>query len=261
MPYNILFATETGAAGKTTGAIELSTSFGLNHKKIVLIGLDENAELSKFLGININHLEHSTADIFKQSDDLHKISFKIDKNIVGSTNISVVPSTHLLISAIEELRRAGKNIMNNMVSDYIEQYHQEKDFAIIDSPPGLSKIKVNCIVAADLIIIPCKLDPKTSEATLSFIEQIKAVKGNDFTNYAVLLTNVDIRKKKMIRTCKEKLKNLFDQDRVFLTQIPTDIKVEYAQEQSTQKSVQVVYPNSNASEAYKNLAKEILRFF
>ena len=211
MAFNILYATETGAAGKTTGTIELGAAFGKCGRPVSILGLDENAELSKFLGIDVASLEHSMSEVFKPDGHLDNLSIALSEGVVGSSCVSLVPSTQLLISTIENAKRQGYAIKDHLLSDYIEQYHQDKDFTIIDSPPGLSKIKVNCLYAADLVIIPCKLDPKTTEAAISFVGQIKAVKGEAFENYAILLTAVDGRKKKMVRTCKGKLKELYDE--------------------------------------------------
>lgn len=262
-PFNIVCGSLTGSVGKTTNSIELASALGstkkLRNEKIALIGLDENSELSQWLGLDIEEIELSSAEIFKPDGRKGEILQKLPVEIIGADNIYLIPSAPDLTNAIHDYR--GSDIQH-LLESFIEEYLKPADISIviIDAPPSLGHLCSNCVQAGDLFIIATRYSFKSANASIRYVEAIKAIKNADneeFENYGLLLNAVDQRTTKLNSESEEIINVFRENDEVFLIDIPTDIQVQYAQAKG--KSVQVYNTSSKASKAYQKAALEIVR--
>jgi chromosome partitioning protein len=258
MPYTITVGNDTGGACKTTTVIELGAALALRQKKTALIGLDENSELTSYLGYDIEQLSASTADLFKPGRPLDKLLIHLPQEKVGSDDLYVAPSSPELVTRLEGV--SGKAAAS-ILKKYIARFLADFDFVLVDTPPGLNLLKVNGITAADFILIPCRYDDKTTQAATRFLEQIKGVRGETFPHYAVLVSAVDLRRRRVIAKAKKVLEPWLQNDELFFTEIPLDMAVELSQHAEVCQSVQVYQPQSRGAEAFRKLAAEILKYF
>lgn len=258
MPYTFMVGTDTGGAFKTTTVIELGAVLGLRGKKTALIGFDENSELSAYLGINVDKLECSTADIFRSSQNFESLLVHLPKDVIGSDNVFLAPSSPELIVSVQEAKGKSKSVF---LKNYITRHLADFDFVLIDTPPGLNLLKINGIEAADFIVIPCKYDNKTTIAARRFLEQVKEIKGPNFDEYGILVSGVDLRRSKAIKDSRVILEPYTKNDEIFITEIPTDIMIERSKNYDLCQSVQVFKPDSRGAEAFRKLGREIYKYF
>jgi len=255
MPYVFTVGNDTGGATKTTCVIELGVALALKGKKVCLIGLDENSELSEYLGIDVDQLDTSSSMIFLEENP-KDLARRLPKEKTGVEQLWIIPSAPDLI---EVIRRKSREHQEKLLRNYIDNHLNEFDIVLIDTPAGLNMLKLNGVYAADFIIIPTRYDGKTTRAITRFTSHIEAVKGTEFNNYGILISAVDLRKKRNIEKTKTLLEEYSDKNLVFTTKIPTDADIEAAQ--SEHKTSHVFNIHSKAGKAYSQLAEEILCYF
>src|SRR5688572_26526463 len=133
---------QKGGTGKTTTTINLGCALAKLGKKVLLVDLDPQANLSYSLGIT--EPAGTLADIFTEQKEFHEI-------ISERSGVTVVPGSSELvdieISLVSQPERETylKNILK-AAKGY--------DYVMIDCPPSLSLLTVNALAASDEVVIP-----------------------------------------------------------------------------------------------------------
>lgn len=230
--FVISCGSSTGGCGKTTFSIEIAHIIS-NKYKTLLIGLDENHELSKFLGIEDCGVDSSLIFGGERNQVLYKKTRK--------KNLYIIPSSIRLTHSLYQ------EITPNTLQEYIEEELSDFDFIIIDSPPALNILKINTILASHFIIIPCGYNYKNYEGALTYIRQIRELVP-ETNNFGVVMNSLNKGHKKKIRDTDKALEKL--KDYIFETKIPIDSSIEEAQK----KCLSLFEYNKN-SRAYKEFNK------
>ena len=169
-------------------------------------------------------------------------------------DLFLAPSTSHLANTEVELAQADGRFARlrealNGVIDY--------DYIIIDSPPSLSLLTVNGLVAADYVLLPVQAEFYALEGLGQLLESMKLIRKGlnpSLKLLGVLPTMMDSRTTLSSQVYDE-IKKYFP-DKVFKTTIPRNIRL--AEAPSHGAPVGVYDRFSKGSRAYKALAKEII---
>ena len=242
----ISISNHKGGVGKTTSAINIGAGLNRLGKKVLLIDLDPQANLSQSLGL-INQ----------------------DKNIYGAIRgeyklqpvevlkgFSVVPSTLDLSGAEVEL--SGEAGREYILKELIDPIKKQYDYVIIDSPPSLGLLTINSFTASDEILIPLQAQYLALQGLAKLVEVVDKIKKRLNKNLkvgGVFITQYDSRKI-LNRDVVDTIKGHFKND-VFKTKIRDNVALAEAPTQGT--DIFRYQAKSKGAEDYLALCKEIIK--
>lgn len=158
MPKVITFATLKGGAGKTMNLFNLSGVLAGRGRKILLIDVDPQCNLSANCGIDVADIGFTTVkDIFSKyrASEQPKAEDVIVKHPIASLeNMDIIPSSIFLFNVEEDitLLEGRTKILKNFLArnqNYLRRY----DYILIDTNPSMSVFNINAFYVADAIII------------------------------------------------------------------------------------------------------------
>ena len=245
----ISLVNQKGGVGKTTTSINLSAALGKMGKRVLLIDMDPQSNATTGLGLNSNDFKN---DIYELKKAIKKTKFH---------NLSIIPSTINLAGVdVEFVKRMleDKEFSQNMqLKLRLDEIRDNYDYIIIDCQPSLGLGTMNALVASDSVIIPVQCEFFALEGITQLLNSIIMVQGSmnpGLRIEGVLLTMLDGRTNIGLEVIEEIRK--YFKDKVFNTIIPRLVRLVEAP--SHGKPINEYDPLSRATEAYANLAKEVV---
>lgn len=242
----ITISNHKGGVGKTTSAINIGAGLNKLGKKVLLIDLDPQANLSQSLGII--EPERTIYGALRGEYELKPIEIL--------KGLEVIPSTLDLSGAeIEMSAEAGREYILRELIEPIKSFY---DYILIDSPPSLGLLTLNSFVASDQVFIPLQaqyLALQGLSKLLEVIDKIKKRLNRDLKIGGVIITQYDNRKvlnRDVVSTIETHFKN-----EVFKTKIRDNIALAEAPAQGV--DIFRYNPKSHGAEDYLALCKEILK--
>ena len=146
----IASANQKGGCGKTTTAINLSSSLSLKGQKVLLIDFDPQAHATMGLNIKASDLDKTIYDVITPK----KNGFLGIKDILlpVKDNFDLAPSS-LILSAFEQ-ELSGLEGREDRLFQAIQSIKEQYDFIVIDCPPSIGHLSFNALRACDEVIIP-----------------------------------------------------------------------------------------------------------
>ena len=244
---------QKGGVGKTTTAVNLAASLGVLEKNILLIDSDPQANTTSALGCDLNE-ENKRKTIYEVLEHNIKIEDSIINNI--SPNLDIIPSTIDLVGA--EIELVNQEDREHMLHRQLESIKKKYDFIIIDCPPSLGLITINCLCASDSIIIPIQCEYFALEGLgklMNTIRKIQSFHNEKLSIEGLLLTMYDSRLR-LSNNVIEEVKMHFG-DLVFNTIIQRNVRLSEAT--GFGKSIIKYDANCRGAINYLNLAKEFIK--
>lgn len=246
----IAIANQKGGVGKTTTAVNLSSSLAKKGKKVLLIDTDPQGNATSGLGIS-KDLEYSVYDVIVNETEMEK-AIKDTK----TKNLQICPSTINLAGAEVEL--VSMMSREHRLKEKLDLVKDNYDYVIIDCPPSLGLITLNTFTAADSVLIPIQCEFYALEGLGQLMNTINLVKkhlNKDLKIEGALLTMYDMRTNLSNQVVKEVSK--YFGDNVYKTVIPRNVKLSEAP--SYGMSITEYDSRSKGAKSYEKLAKEFLK--
>jgi chromosome partitioning protein len=242
----ISISNHKGGVGKTTSALNIGAGLNKLGKKVLLIDLDPQANLSQSLGV---------IDQDKNIYGAIRGEYKLQPiNIIKGMDL--IPSTLDLSGAEVELSgEAGREYILKELIDPIKKHY---DYVIIDSPPSLGLLTINSFTASDEVLIPLQAQYLAIQGLTKLVEVVDKIKkrlNKSLKVGGVFITQYDNRKvlnRDVVNTIQAHFKS-----GVFKTKIRDNVALAEAPTQGV--DIFRYQPKSKGAEDYLALCREIVK--
>lgn len=159
---------QKGGVGKTTTTVNLGAALAEAGRRVVLIDLDPQANLTTHLGIEPDSVQLSTYRVLTDGIALKESLVQV------ADRLHVAPSTTDLAVAEQELVAVPQRelILRKMVA----AQPIEADYILIDCPPSLGLLSLNAITFATEIFIPLQAHFLALQGMAKLFETVSLVR-------------------------------------------------------------------------------------
>jgi chromosome partitioning protein len=259
----IAIVNQKGGVGKTTTTYNLGWELGQLGKRVLLVDLDSQGNLTMQSGISIpDNLDVSISNLMTnylyEKDLPERCDLVIEKKMVD-----MLPA-NIELSDVE-VQLVTATMREFVLDSVLEEYRKDYDYILIDCMPSLLMLPVNALATADQVIIPVEPElwaVKGMETLFKTILKVKKRINRQLKIAGILITKYNPNLK-LTKAMEQTIEDVFGESiNIFDAKIPNSVKVaeagakalsmrEYAETHRDDMSLKVVG-------AYEALAREII---
>lgn len=248
----IAIANQKGGIGKTTTACTLASMLDYAGKKALLIDADMQCNSTDTYNAKTENIA-TLYDLLKGTEGVTPMD-AVQKTSYGE----IIPADRLLGSVDIELQKDPIMGIYRM-KQFMDPLKKHYDYIIIDTNPTINHLLLNCMVAADQIVIPMLADRFSLiglQQVLDTVHSVQSLPNKDLKIAGILLIKY---KANMVleRNVRKSLENLVEQlnIKLFSTTIRESVAVRMAQAAQT-PLIEADF-KSNAAKDYRAFVKEL----
>jgi chromosome partitioning protein len=139
----IALSNQKGGVGKTTSAVNIAAALARTGKRVVLVDLDPQCNLTK--GLGLGEASHTIYGALLGE-------YRLKAYAAGPPNLAVIAGS----AALSGFEHTKGNELNSefLLRELLAPLGERCDSVIIDCPPALSLITLNAYVCAQQVLIP-----------------------------------------------------------------------------------------------------------
>jgi chromosome partitioning protein len=234
-----------GGVGKTTSAINIGAGLVELGRKVLLIDLDPQANLTLSLGIPRQNA--TIYEALRGESELVPFSYREGFDVITS-------SLDLSSAEMELINEAGREyILRELFETVVDDY----DYIIIDCPPSLGLLTLNALTSSDFVYIPLQTEFLALQGLAKIkqiIDKVRFRLNKKLEIGGVIATMYDARKV-LNRDVVETIRKYFG-EKVFNTLIRDNVAL--AEAPAQRKDIFEYNRSSNGAEDYLALCREVI---
>ena len=252
----IAVANQKGGVGKSTTVYNLGAGLAMQGKKVLLVDVDPQGDLTKMLGL-------------RKPNELPLTLGNAMNNIVAGVSggehseirhhhegFDFVPGNRTL-SAVEV---GLVNVMSRetVLRQYIDSVKKDYDYVLLDCRPSLGMLVINALSASDYVLIPVQAEYFAAENMTELVNTVQSIKRQinpklKIGGVFMTMANSTNFRKDIVESVRETYGKHLP---ILQTVIPSTVRL--AEISTADHSIFVHEPKGRAAEAYRNLVKEVL---
>lgn len=247
----ISMCNQKGGVGKTTTSINLGAALAFYGRRVLAVDFDPQGALTAGLGVSA----HDVPTIY----DLMLGKLKDPRDAIQHTDVEgldVIPANIDLSAA--EVHLVSEVAREQILAGVLRKVQNDYDVILIDCQPSLGLLTVNALTASHGVIIPLAAEYFALRGVALLIETIDKVRDrlNPMIELDGIVTTMYDPRTLHAREVLERVVETFD-DKVFDTVITRTVK--FPDASVAAKPILVYAPENPASEAYLQLAREVIQ--
>lgn len=256
----IAVANQKGGVGKSTSVYCIGVGLVRAGKKVLLVDVDPQADLTKMLGERAPHELPVTLSTLL-NDVVSDVDFsgsRADAAILHhAEGLDYIPANRTL-SAIEV------NLINAIARETVlrrtlDRVKDNYDYILLDCRPSLGMLVINALSAADQVLIPVQADYLAAEGLTELIGTVQSIKRQINPTLTVggvfcTMANETNFRRDIVQSVKDTYGKVMP---VFDAVIPATVRL--AEISTANHSIYLHDPKGKAAEAYRQLTQEVMR--
>jgi chromosome partitioning protein len=250
-PVVVAVATQKGGTGKTTTSMALSAALARAGDPVLLVDLDPQGHSTIGLGLDVDDEQvraRTVRDLL--SDDPLPLSAVTHQT--GVANLAIVPATIRLERVAQWLY--GAPARDRRLTTALQPAAGRYRWIVLDCLPSLGPLVENALMAADAVLLPCKMEARATDGARDLLEVLQLLRPG-FANWRILRNARDSRRA-LANATADALFAQYD-DHLLDTIIPQCDDLNHAQFKGV--DIFSYAAHSTGAIAYTQLAAEIQR--
>ena len=252
----IAVANQKGGVGKSTTVFNLGAGLAANGKKVLLVDVDPQGDLTKMLGL-------------RKPNDLPLTLGNVMSNIVAGVSgnnhpeimqhhegFDFVPGNRSL-SAVE-VSLVNAMSRETVLRQYLNTVKNDYDYVLLDCRPALGMLVINALSASDYVLIPVQADYLAAEDMKDLIKTVQKVKNSinpklQIGGMFMTMANGTKFRQEVVNTVRESYRAHIP---VLDAVIPSTVRL--AEISTSDCSIFKHEPRGRAAKAYESLVREVM---
>ncbi len=246
----IAITNQKGGVGKTTTALNLSSSLALAGVNILVVDSDPQGNLTSGFGIKKDQIK---ADLYEVYVGRSEVQDAIVQTLIP--NLHLLPTSMDLFAA--EIELLEKTDREKKLKNILKPLKKNYQYIFMDCPPSFGLLTLNALVAAESVIVPVQCEFFAVEGLSLLIKLLWRVRGsfNEALDLEGILLTMYNKHLALSRQISDEVRRVF-KSKVYDTVIPRNVIL--AESPSHGKPAVLYSPNSTGAQGYITLAKEIM---
>lgn len=257
----IAIANQKGGVGKTTSTINLGAGLVKKGKRVLLMDLDPQGNLTTGLGYEPDDIACTMSTLLEAMTMRREMPQSLDEFIIHAQEGIDFIAADMNLEEIQTRIQAMPGLSSYLLKKIIHEMNGRYDYVLIDCPPSIGALTYNALTAADSVIIPTQSQAFSLKGTTQLYQHIQLIQAELNAKLRVMgiLITMMTERSRNEREMLKGIKTVFEgRVPVFQSRIPRSVRA--GESNFEGQSLFATDPEGKVAHAYVRCVKEVLEY-